>query len=125
MLRSHFRASWQVLSPPPPSGLRRGAPERFSRRRWSRIELELYRLSQRAEFLLGQMSQWVDRLSETGRIEYLFELEMWLRSFERYFRIRNQPLSEDSTRTLAPPTPFACQFKTTPVALIDAGERPP
>jgi len=57
-------------------------------------------LSQRAEFLLGQMSQWVDRLSETGRTEYLFELEMWLRSFERYFRIRNQPLSEDSTRTL-------------------------
>ena len=26
---------------------------------------------------------------------------MWLRSFERYFRTRNQPLSEDSTRTLA------------------------
>jgi hypothetical protein len=47
------------------------------------------------------MSQWVDRLGETGRTEYLFELEMWLRSFERYFRIRNQPLSEDSTRTLA------------------------
>jgi hypothetical protein len=38
------------------------------------------------------MSQWVDRLSETGRSEYLFELEMWLRSFERYFRIRNQLL---------------------------------
>jgi hypothetical protein len=47
------------------------------------------------------MSEWVDRLSETGRTEYLFELEMWLRSFERYFRIKNQPLSEDSTRTLA------------------------
>jgi hypothetical protein len=47
------------------------------------------------------MSQWVGRLSETGRTEYLFELEMWLRSFERYFRTRNQPLSEDSTRTLA------------------------
>jgi hypothetical protein len=47
------------------------------------------------------MSRWVDRLAETGRTEYLFELEMWLRSFERYFRVRNQPLSEDSTRTLA------------------------
>jgi hypothetical protein len=58
-------------------------------------------LSKRVEFLYGQMSQWVDRLGETGRTEYLFELEMWLRSFERYFRIRNQPLSEDSTRTLA------------------------
>ena len=47
------------------------------------------------------MSHWVARLSETGRTEFLFELEMWLRSFERYFRVKNQPLSEDSTRTLA------------------------
>lgn len=47
------------------------------------------------------MTHWVGRLSETGRTEFLFELEMWLRSFERYFRVKNQPLSEDSTRTLA------------------------
>ncbi len=47
------------------------------------------------------MSHWVGRLSQTGRTEFLFELEMWLRSFERYFLIRNQPLSEESTRTLA------------------------
>lgn len=46
------------------------------------------------------MTHWVNRLQETGRTEFLFELEMWLRSFERYFRTRNQPLSEDSTRTL-------------------------
>jgi hypothetical protein len=67
------------------------------------VFLEKTRLSQsqHTEFLLDQMSNWVDRLGETGRTEYLFELEMWLRSFERYFRIRNQPLSEDSTRTLA------------------------
>ena len=58
-------------------------------------------MSERTEFLLGQMTDWVNSLAESGRIEYLFELEMWLRSFERYFRIRNQPLSEDSTRTLA------------------------
>ncbi len=47
------------------------------------------------------MSHWVRRLTETGRKEYLFELEMWLRAFERYFRASNQPLSEDSNRTLA------------------------
>ena len=47
------------------------------------------------------MSHWVSRLSQTGRTEFLFELEMWLRSFERYFLIKNQPLSEESTRTLA------------------------
>ncbi len=58
-------------------------------------------MSRRTEFLLGQMSDWVALLEETGRTEFLFELEMWLRSFERYFRTRNQPLSEDSNRTLA------------------------
>ena len=47
------------------------------------------------------MSHWVGGLSQTGRTEFLFELEMWLRSFERYFLIKNQPLSEESTRTLA------------------------
>ena len=47
------------------------------------------------------MSHWVGGLSQTGRTEFLFELERWLRSFERYFLIKNQPLSEESTRTLA------------------------
>ena len=59
-------------------------------------------MSRRTEFLLGQMSEWVARLEETGRTEFLFELEMWLRSFERYFRTRNQPLSEDSEPHLDP-----------------------
>ncbi len=54
-----------------------------------------------SEFLVGQMAQWMSTLSQQGRSEYLFELEMWLKSFERYFRISNQPLSEDSARSLA------------------------
>ena len=36
-----------------------------------------------------------------GKTAELFELEMWLRSFERFFRIKNQPLSEKETRALA------------------------
>jgi hypothetical protein len=47
------------------------------------------------------MAQWMSTLSQQGRSEYLFELEMWLKSFERYFRISNQPLSQDSARLLA------------------------
>ncbi|MFQ5791914.1 MAG: hypothetical protein ACE5JI_15685, partial [Acidobacteriota bacterium] len=58
-------------------------------------------MSQRRNFVIGQMAQWMEALSQAGRIEYLFELEMWLKSFERYFRVSNQPLSEDSARTLA------------------------
>lgn len=53
-----------------------------------------------SEFLYGQMTEWMESLSEIGRTEYLFELEMWLKCFERYFRVRNQPMSTDSERTL-------------------------
>jgi hypothetical protein len=47
------------------------------------------------------MAEWIEGLSEVGRTEFLFELEMWLKCFERYFRVKNQPRSEDSARTLA------------------------
>jgi hypothetical protein len=54
-----------------------------------------------SEFLRGQMRQWLEQVHSSGRTEQLFELEMWLRSFERFFRVRNQPLSEKETRHLA------------------------
>lgn len=47
------------------------------------------------------MRQWIDDVVAAGRTAELFELEMWLRSFERFFRIKNQPLSEKETRQLA------------------------
>jgi len=55
----------------------------------------------RSEFLRGQMRQWMDEVVGAGKTRDLFELEMWLRSFERFFRIKNQPLSEKETRQLA------------------------
>jgi hypothetical protein len=55
----------------------------------------------RSEILRGQMRQWMEQVVAAGRTAELFELEMWLRSFERFFRIRNQPLSEKETRQLA------------------------
>jgi hypothetical protein len=55
----------------------------------------------RSEFLRGQMRQWMDEVVAAGKTRDLFELEMWLRSFERFFRIKNQPLSEKETRQLA------------------------
>ena len=55
----------------------------------------------RSEFLRGQLRQWMDEVVAAGKTRDLFELEMWLRSFERFFRIKNQPLSEKETRQLA------------------------
>jgi hypothetical protein len=64
------------------------------------------RLSERdvrssSEFLRGQMREWMEQVVHSGRTAELFELEMWLRSFERFFRIKNQPLSDKETKQLA------------------------
>ncbi len=58
-------------------------------------------MSDRSEFLIGQISQWIEDLGRSERLEYLFELEMWLKSFERYFRVSNQPQFPDSGNALA------------------------
>ena len=54
----------------------------------------------RSEFLRGQMREWFGQVVAAGRTAELFELEMWLRSFERFFRIKNQPLSEKEKQQL-------------------------
>src|SRR5688572_32495147 len=59
------------------------------------------RAEPRSEFLRGQMREWMEQVGAAGKTRDLFELEMWLRSFERFFRIKNQPLSEKETRQLA------------------------
>src|SRR5512135_2473534 len=55
----------------------------------------------RPDFLRGQFKEWMDQVVAAGKTTELFELEMWLRSFERFFRIKNQPLSEKETKQLA------------------------
>jgi hypothetical protein len=54
----------------------------------------------RSELLYSQLRHWTDQVAVAGKADELFELEMWLRSFERFFRIGNQPLSERETRAL-------------------------
>ena len=55
----------------------------------------------RPDFLRGQFREWMDAVVAAGKTRELFELEMWLRAFERFFRIKNQPLSEKETKQLA------------------------
>jgi hypothetical protein len=54
----------------------------------------------RSEILRRKLRRWTDRVEAAGKVDELFELELWLRSFERFFRIGNQPLSERETRAL-------------------------
>ena len=54
----------------------------------------------RSDFLRHQLRQWTDQVAAAGKADELFELELWLRSFERFFRIGNQPLSDRETRAL-------------------------
>jgi hypothetical protein len=94
--------NWRVL---PAAGGRRNGPdaimvapmarnERPEEDPWQDREV-------RSDFLRGQMRQWMEEVRGAGRTADLFELEMWLRSFERFFRIKNQPLSEKETKQLA------------------------
>jgi hypothetical protein len=53
-----------------------------------------------SEFLRAQMRQWLEQVAAAERTPALFELEMWLRCFERYFRVKNQPISEKDARQL-------------------------
>jgi hypothetical protein len=55
----------------------------------------------RSEFLRGQMHQWMETAAASGHTAELFELEMWLRSFERFFRVKNQALSDTERKHLA------------------------
>jgi hypothetical protein len=59
------------------------------------------RLEVRSELLRGQLRRFSEQVASAGKARELFELEMWLRSFERFFRIGGQPLSARETRALA------------------------
>jgi hypothetical protein len=55
----------------------------------------------RSEFLRSQMRRWMETAVASGRTNELFEIEMWLRSFERFFRVKNQPLSDLERKQVA------------------------
>ncbi len=55
----------------------------------------------RSDLLRGQLRRWTDHVTAAGRVAELFELEMWLRSFERFFRVGARPLSDRERRALA------------------------
>jgi len=58
-------------------------------------------LTEKAKSPLTQvLKDWLDELARVKKAEYLFELEMWINCFERFFRINNHPLSVYETDEL-------------------------
>jgi hypothetical protein len=55
----------------------------------------------RSDLLQGQLRRFTEQVAASGKAAELFELEMWLRSFERFFRAGARPLSERESRALA------------------------
>lgn len=44
------------------------------------------------------LQQWLDFLEAQNKAGTLLELEMWIKCFDRFFRVRNHPLSEQELR---------------------------
>jgi hypothetical protein len=42
----------------------------------------------------NKLSRWLEEISRKKKTDYVFELEMWIKCFDRFFRPKNQP-SED------------------------------
>jgi hypothetical protein len=53
-----------------------------------------------SELLRGELRRWTDEVAAAGKASELFELEMWLRTFERFFRTGNQPSADGEGRSL-------------------------
>lgn len=47
-----------------------------------------------------QLREWVAKLAMENKAALLFELEVWIRCFDRFFRIRNHPFSETELREI-------------------------
>ncbi|HMW01869.1 MAG TPA: hypothetical protein PLB32_17955 [Acidobacteriota bacterium] len=46
------------------------------------------------------LNRWLDILGREHKTAFLFELEMWIKCFDRFFRIKNHPLSEQELKDI-------------------------
>ncbi len=46
----------------------------------------------------SSLNRWLDILGRERKTDYLFELEMWIKCFDRFFRVKNHPLSEQEIK---------------------------
>ena len=48
----------------------------------------------------ASIDRWLEMLGRGEKTEYLFELEMWVKCFDRFFRVKNHPMSEQEARDI-------------------------
>jgi hypothetical protein len=48
----------------------------------------------------NSLHRWLDTIGREQKITYLFELEMWLKSLDRFFRVKNHPLAEQEMKDI-------------------------
>jgi hypothetical protein len=48
----------------------------------------------------SSIDRWLEMLSREQKTDFLFELEMWVKCFDRFFRVKNHPLSEQEARDI-------------------------
>src|ERR1043166_4516593 len=48
----------------------------------------------------NSLQRWLDTVGREQKTNYLFELEMWLKCFDRFFRVKNHPLSEQEMKDI-------------------------
>src|SRR2546427_4168227 len=45
------------------------------------------------------LNLWLDQVSRKQKIDCVFELEMWIKCFDRFFRTKNQPSEDGEAKT--------------------------
>lgn len=48
----------------------------------------------------SQLEAWFKEIEAAKKTEYVFELEVWLRSLDRFFTLKNQPFSEEVVKNI-------------------------
>lgn len=46
-----------------------------------------------------KLNRWLEEISRKKKTDYVFELEMWIKCFDRFFRTKNQPSEDGEART--------------------------
>ncbi|MSO22003.1 MAG: hypothetical protein EXQ58_01855 [Acidobacteria bacterium] len=46
-----------------------------------------------------QLNHWLEEVSRNKKTDCVFELEMWIKCFDRFFRTKNQPSEDGEAKT--------------------------